>query len=61
MKKELNGKDSEINQLNSKLVEMRISMKAAGEDNEKIKNSVLNFPNELKELLDQKKNQKLIE
>ena len=32
-----------------------------GEDNEKLKNSVLNFPNELKELLDQKTNEKLIE
>ena len=31
-----------------------------GEDNEKLKNSVLNFPNELKELLDQKTNEKLI-
>ena len=32
-----------------------------GEDNENIKNSVLNFPNELKELLDKKVNKKLIE
>ena len=32
-----------------------------GEDNENLKNSVLNFPNELKELLDQKTNEKLIE
>ena len=32
-----------------------------GEDNKNLKNSVLNFPNELKELLDQKINEKLIE
>ena len=32
-----------------------------GENNENIKNSVLNFPNELKELLDQKKKENLIE
>ena len=32
-----------------------------GEDNENLANSVLNFPNELKELLDQKINKKLIE
>ena len=32
-----------------------------GEDNEKLRNSVLNFPNELKELLDQKVNKKLTE
>ena len=32
-----------------------------GKDNENLKNSVLNFPNELKELLDQKINEKLIE
>ncbi len=32
-----------------------------GEDNENLKNSVLNFPNEFKELLDQKINEKLIE
>ena len=32
-----------------------------GEDNENLKNSVLNFPNELKELLDKKMNEKLIE
>ena len=32
-----------------------------GEDNKNLKNSVLNFPNELKELLDQKTNEKLIE
>ena len=32
-----------------------------GEDKENLKNSVLNFPNELKELLDQKINDKLIE
>ena len=31
------------------------------EDNENLKHSVLNFPNELKELLDQKINEKLIE
>ena len=32
-----------------------------GEDNENLKNSVLNFPNELKELLDRKINDKYIE
>ena len=32
-----------------------------GEDNENLQNSVLNFPNKLKELLDQKVNEKLIE
>ena len=32
-----------------------------GENNENLKNSVLNFPNELKELLDQKINEELIE
>ena len=32
-----------------------------GEDNKSLKNSVLNFPNELKELFDKKLNQKLIE
>ena len=32
-----------------------------GEDNENLKNSFMNFPNELKELLDQKINEKLIE
>ena len=32
-----------------------------GEDNENLKDSVLNFPNEFKELLDQKINEKLIE
>ena len=32
-----------------------------GEDDESIKNSVLNYPKELKELLDQKVNEKLIE
>ena len=32
-----------------------------GEENETLRNSVLNFPNELKELLDQKVNEKLIE
>ena len=32
-----------------------------GEDNENLKNSVLNFPNELGQLLDQKTNEKLIE
>ena len=32
-----------------------------GEDNEKLNKSVLNFPNELKELLDQKINEKSIE
>ena len=32
-----------------------------GEDDENLKNSVLNFPNELKELLNQKINEKLIE
>ena len=32
-----------------------------GEDNENLRNSVLNFPNELKELLDQKVNKKLTE
>lgn len=32
-----------------------------GEDNKNQKNSVLNFPNKLKELLDKKKNEKLIE
>ena len=32
-----------------------------GEGNENLKNSVLNFPKELKELLDQKGNKKLIE
>ena len=32
-----------------------------GQDDENLKNSVLNFPNELKELLDQKINEKLIE
>ena len=32
-----------------------------GEDNKNLKNSVLNFPNELKGLLDQKINEKLIE
>ena len=32
-----------------------------GEENENLKNSVLNFPNELKELFDEKTNEKLIE
>ena len=32
-----------------------------GEDNKNLKNSVMNFPNELKELLDQKTNEELIE
>ena len=32
-----------------------------GEDNEKLRNSVLNFPNDLKELLNQKLNKKLTE
>ena len=32
-----------------------------GEENENLKNSVLNFPNELKELLNQKIDEKLIE
>ena len=32
-----------------------------GEDNKNLKESVLNFPNELNELLDQKINDKLIE
>ena len=32
-----------------------------GEDNKNLKNSVLNFPIELKELLDQKINEELIE
>ena len=32
-----------------------------GEENENLKNSVLNFPNELKELFDQKTNGELIE
>ena len=32
-----------------------------GEDNEKLKKSVLNFPNELKDLLDQNINEKSIE
>ena len=32
-----------------------------GEENKNLKNSVLNFPNEIKELLDQKVNEKLIE
>ena len=32
-----------------------------GEKDENLKNSVLNFPNELKNLLDQNKNKKLIE
>ena len=32
-----------------------------GEDNENLKHSVLNFPNGLKQLLDQKINEKLIE
>ena len=32
-----------------------------GEENENLKNTVLNFPNELKELLNQKINEKLIE
>ena len=32
-----------------------------GEDNKNFKNTVLNFPNELKELLDQKINDKLTE
>ena len=32
-----------------------------GEDNVKLKNSVMNFPNELKDLLDQKVNEKLVE
>ena len=32
-----------------------------GEENENLRNSVLNFPNELKELFDQKMNEKLIE
>ena len=32
-----------------------------GENDESIKNSVLNYPKELKELLDQKVNEKLIE
>ena len=31
-----------------------------GEDNENLKNSVLNFPNEIKELLDKKINEKLV-
>ena len=32
-----------------------------GKDNGNLKNSVLNFPNEIKELLDQKINEKLFE
>ena len=32
-----------------------------GEDNKNLKNSVLNFPNELRELLDQKINEKYTE
>ena len=32
-----------------------------GEENENLKNSVLNFPNELKELFDEKTNGELIE
>jgi hypothetical protein len=32
-----------------------------GEENENLKSSVLNFPNELKELLNQKTNENLIE
>ena len=32
-----------------------------GENDENLKNSVLNFPNEIKELLNQKINEKLIE
>ena len=32
-----------------------------GEENENLKNYVLSFPNELKELLDKKMNEKLIE
>ena len=32
-----------------------------GEENKSLQNSVLNFPNELKELLDQKINEKLVE
>ena len=32
-----------------------------GEENENLQNYVLNFPNELKELFDQKVNEKLIE
>ena len=32
-----------------------------GEENENLRNSVLKFPSELKELLDQKVNEKLIE
>ena len=32
-----------------------------GEDNKNLQNSVMNFPNELKELFDQKMNEKLIE
>jgi hypothetical protein len=32
-----------------------------GEENENLKNSVLNFPSELKELLNQKIDEKLIE
>ena len=32
-----------------------------GGDNENLRNSVLNFPNELKQLLDQKINEKFIE
>ena len=32
-----------------------------GKDNENLRNSVLNFPNELKELSDKKVNKKLIE
>ena len=32
-----------------------------GEENKILQNSVLNFPNELKELLDQKINEKLVE
>ena len=32
-----------------------------GKNNENLKNSVLNFPNELEELLDQKINEKFIE
>ena len=32
-----------------------------GEDNENLKNSVLNFPNELKDILEQKINEELIE
>ena len=32
-----------------------------GKDNENLKNSVLNFPSELKSLLDQKLNEKFIE